>query len=94
MFYVYILRSINQPKQTYIGSTEDLRTRLARHNSGQSIHTNKFKPWEVAAYIALPDRKLAEKFERYLKTGSGRAFARRHLHSQPLKGYGDMLSLM
>jgi putative endonuclease len=79
MFYVYILRSIDHPKQTYVGSTDNLRTRFTQHNSGQSIHTNKFKPWEVAAYIALPDKELAETFERYLKTGSGRAFARRHV---------------
>jgi putative endonuclease len=78
MFYVYILRTVHQPKQTYIGSTDDLRKRLTQHNSAQSIHTNKFRPWEVAAYIALPDKKLAETFERHLKTGSGRAFARRH----------------
>ena len=81
MFYVYIIQSISEPKQTYIGSTEDLRARVAQHNSGKSIHTNKFKPWAVAVYVALPDRHLAEKFERYLKTGSGRAFAKRHLQN-------------
>jgi len=81
MFYVYILRSIDQPKQTYIGSTEDLRSRLAQHNSGKSIHTNKFKPWKLAVYAAFPEKELADKFEKYLKTGSGRAFAKRHLQA-------------
>ncbi len=81
MFYVYILRSINQPDQIYIGSTHDLRTRLSHHNSGQSIHTNKFKPWELEVYVALPHKGLAGKFEKYLKTGSGRAFAKKHLQS-------------
>ena len=79
MFYVYILRSKPQPKQTYVGSTADLRMRLTEHNSGKSVHTNKFKPWELLAYVALPDKTLAERFERYLKTGSGRSFAHRHL---------------
>jgi putative endonuclease len=79
MFYVYILRSVNHPERTYIGSTHDLRSRLAQHNAGKSIHTNKFKPWDLTAYVALQDKLLAETFERYLKTGSGRAFARRHL---------------
>ena len=79
MFYAYILRSKIQAKQVYIGSTADLRKRLSEHNSGKSVHTNKFKPWEILAYIALPDRTLAERFERYLKTGSGRSFAIRHL---------------
>lgn len=82
MYYVYILRSKSSPRETYIGSTSDLRKRLAEHNAGKSIHTNKFKPWELAAYIALPEKHLAEKFETYLKCGSGRAFALRHLIEQ------------
>jgi putative endonuclease len=77
--YVYILKSKTYPGETYIGSTNDLRTRLAQHNSGKSIHTNKFRPWELLAYVALRERSVAEKFERYLKGGSGRAFAARHL---------------
>jgi len=79
MYYVYILRSKTDPAQTYIGSTSDLRRRLAEHNSGKSIHTNKFKPWDLLAYVALPEKHLAEQFERYLKSGSGRAFANKHL---------------
>jgi len=79
MHYVYILRSQPHPKETYIGSTSDPRRRLAEHNAGKSTHTNKFKPWELLAYVALPDKQFAEKFEQYLKSGSGRAFAVRHL---------------
>jgi putative endonuclease len=79
MYYVYLLRSKTHPAQTYVGSTHDLRTRIDQHNAGKSIHTNKFKPWNLMAYVALPDKPLAETFERYLKTGSGRAFAKRHL---------------
>lgn len=79
MHYVYLLRSETRPDETYVGSTEDLRTRLAQHNSGKSIHTNKFKPWTLEAYVAFRDKQLADSFERYLKSGSGRAFTRRHL---------------
>jgi predicted GIY-YIG superfamily endonuclease len=82
MFYVYILQSKTHTRQTCIGSTEDLRSRLSEHNAGKSIHTNKFKPWELAAYVALPEKQLAEKFEKYLKSGSGRAFAKRHMFIQ------------
>jgi putative endonuclease len=82
MHYVYLLRSKPHPDETYIGSTSDLRRRLGEHNSGESIHTNKFRPWELAAYIALPEQHHAEKFERYLKSGSGRACAKRHLLPQ------------
>jgi hypothetical protein len=45
MYHVYLLRSMPNPNQTYIGSTGDLRKRLAEHNAGKSTHTNKFKPW-------------------------------------------------
>lgn len=79
MYYAYILRSENFPDQTYIGSTHDLRKRLAEHNAGKSIHTNKFKPRTLMAYVALPERQLVEELERYLKCRSGRAFAKRRL---------------
>ncbi len=79
MYYVCILRSIAHPDQTDIGSTGDLKKRLAEHNSGKSIHTNKFKPWELEAYVALQHKELTKKFEAYLETGSGRAFVNKSL---------------
>jgi putative endonuclease len=82
MYYVYILRSKNSPDQTYIGSTSDPRKRLSEHNSRKSTHTNKFKPRDLIVYVALPEKHLAEKFEQYLKSGSGRAFAGKHLLTQ------------
>ena len=82
MHYVYLLRSKTHRDQTYVGYTHDLLKRLAEHNAGKSIHTNKFKPWDLMAYIALPEKHLAEELERYLKSGSGRAFAKRHLLTQ------------
>ena len=78
MHYVYILQSAIRPDQTYVGSTQDLRVRLEQHNAGKSTRTNKFRPWNLAVYIALREKNLAESLERYLKTGSGRAFAKRH----------------
>jgi putative endonuclease len=79
LYYAYILRSGSFPDQTYVGSTGDLQKRLAEHNAGKSIHTNKYEPWKLIAYIALPEQHLAEELESYLKSGSGRAFAKRHL---------------
>lgn len=84
MHYVHILRSIAHPDQTYLGSTSDLKKRLADHNAGKSIHTNKFKPWTLEAYVALPHKELADKFEKYLKSGSGRAFTARHLRREEI----------
>ena len=78
MFYTYILRSLSQPEQRYIGSTADLKARLAKHNAGEVPHTSKFKPWKVEAYFAFETKEKAAAFEAYLKTGSGHAFAKRH----------------
>ena len=78
MYYTYILGSISNPAQRYVGHTADLRSRLAEHNSGQSPHTAKFRPWNVETCIAFESLDKAQAFERYLKTGSGHEFARRH----------------
>ena len=78
MFYTYILRSLSDPDQRYIGSTADLKSRLAKHNKGDVPHTTKFRPWKVEAYFAFETRKKALAFELYLKSGSGHSFAKRH----------------
>ncbi len=79
MYYVYLIRSQVDPKQIYTGFTEDLRQRLLDHNAGKSVHTKKYVPWTLETYIAFSDRKQALAFERYLKTGSGIAFAKKRL---------------
>jgi predicted GIY-YIG superfamily endonuclease len=79
MKYVYLIRSKSHPKQNYIGITSDLQKRLIVHNNGGSIHTSKFKPWELVTYMGFADASKALEFERYLKTGSGRAFAKKRL---------------
>ena len=78
MIYVYLLESTSSG-QRYVGTTNDLKRRLADHNAGKSPHTSKFIPWRLVTYVAFDDRVKAETFERYLKSGSGHAFARRHL---------------
>ena len=78
MFYTYILRSINHPDQRYIGSTADLRKRIAAHNAGRVPHTAKYRPWKIETYIAFETEERARAFEIYLKSGSGHAFAKRH----------------
>lgn len=79
MKYVYLLESINSPEEVYVGLTDDLRARLHAHNAGQSPHTAKFKPWRLVTYIAFSDEAKAVAFERYLKSSSGRAFAKKRL---------------
>ena len=79
MRYVYILQSVNHPDRYYVGQTGDLKERLQRHNAGRVTHTSKYRPWRVNTYIAFSDEERASAFERYLKTASGRAFARKRL---------------
>lgn len=79
MYYVYLIQSEIYPDQRYIGFTTDLKARLATHNSGGSVYTAKFKPWKLVSYQAFSEKRKAQEFEYYLKTGSGRAFANRRL---------------
>ena len=76
--YVYILKSEVAPERHYIGMTSDLTQRLAAHNSGKVSHTSKFKHWTIETAVAFRDETKATAFERYLKSGSGGEFARRH----------------
>jgi predicted GIY-YIG superfamily endonuclease len=78
MTIVYILQSEVEPDRHYVGITNDPERRLGEHNSGQSIHTNKPKPWKLTVTVAFEDASKAAAFERYLKSGPGRAFARKH----------------
>jgi predicted GIY-YIG superfamily endonuclease len=79
MRYVYLIRSHSHPNQSYIGITSALEKRLSVHNSGGSVHTSKFKPWKLITSLAFSEDSKALAFERYLKTGSGRAFAKKRL---------------
>ncbi|HEV2806616.1 MAG TPA: GIY-YIG nuclease family protein [Chthoniobacterales bacterium] len=79
MDYVYLLRSESDPQQRYVGFTLDLKSRLGEHNAGRARHTSKFAPWCLMAYFAFRSKPAAVAFERYLKSGSGRAFAERHV---------------
>ena len=79
MHYVYLLQSESHPAQQYVGLTSDLQERLAKHNGGAVSHTSKFTPWKLQTYVAFSSREQAVTFELYLKSGSGRAFANRHL---------------
>jgi putative endonuclease len=83
MNYVYIIRSLSEPSQTYSGVTADLKQRIADHNAGKSTHTSKYVPWEIEFYAAFPEKQVAYEFERYLKSHSGRAFMNKRLMRSP-----------
>jgi len=77
--YVYILQSLSETERFYTGITDDLRARLSKHNSGSVTHTAKYRPWRIKSYVAFSDADRALAFEKYLKSGSGRAFAKARL---------------
>ncbi|MFT6463017.1 MAG: putative GIY-YIG superfamily endonuclease [Maricaulis maris] len=79
MHYVYLLRSVPVPKQRYTGLTSDLQRRVRVRNAGRCTHTSKYAPWTLEAYLAFSTREQAVSFKRYLKTGSGLAFANKRL---------------
>ncbi len=77
--YVYVLQSIDHPEQYYTGLCKEVTSRVAAHNAGQSPHTAKFKPWRLVSYHFFERSEAAVAFERYLKSGSGRAFSVKRL---------------
>ena len=79
MFYVYLIQSEANPERRYVGFTTDLKQRIKTHNAGGSVHTAKYKPWRLVGYHAFSDKRNAQEFEWYLKTGSGKAFANKRL---------------
>jgi putative endonuclease len=76
--FVYILRSDAVSTRHYTGITSNVPARLEWHNHGPCGCTVSQRPWSVAVTIEFPTEKDARRFERYLKSGSGRAFAKRH----------------
>lgn len=79
MHYVYLLQSSAVPSRRYVGYAEDLRRRVADHNAGRNASTAVAIPWQVRTYLAFSTKSQALAFERYLKSGSGHAFARKRL---------------
>jgi predicted GIY-YIG superfamily endonuclease len=77
--YVYILQSLSGSSTFYVGQTRDLTARLAKHNAGEVPHTSKQCPWRIKTAIAFTDQERTLAFEKYLKTASGRAFAKKRL---------------
>ena len=74
-FYVYVLVSEADETIHYTGTTQELEARLTKHNHA---HTSKHRPWRIQTAMAFDSEVKARAFEKYLKTGSGREFARRH----------------
>ena len=77
MHYVYILRCVDD--KPYTGCTDDLKERTERHTNGYVPATKSRRPVELVGYTAFKNKYKAFEFEKYLKSGSGRAFLKKHL---------------
>ena len=78
MHQVYVLGSTVQTDKIYIGCTQDLVARLQQHNSETCSYSSKYAPWEVLVAINFKSKSRAYSFEKYLKSGNGRIFIRKH----------------
>jgi putative endonuclease len=77
MWYVYFLVLNNN--DIYVGSTDDLRRRFQSHQRGQVSSTKLYLPAVLKSYVAVQDGTHARRLERYFKSGSGKAFAKKRL---------------
>ncbi len=77
LWFVYILKCSDNTY--YVGCTNNVEDRFDRHMKAQVHYTSTRLPVEIVNYTAFPYKYKAYKFEKYLKSGSGRAFAKRHL---------------
>ena len=75
MWYVYFLELSNG--DIYVGSTDDLRRRVTSHQQEHVISTSKYLPLILRSYVAAGDETTARSLERYFKSGSGKAFAKK-----------------
>ncbi|NOY35873.1 MAG: GIY-YIG nuclease family protein [bacterium] len=78
MHYVYILKS-EKDGSYYKGITQNLKIRIQNHNNGSAEYSSSKKPYKLVWYCAFPKKEDALRFEKYLKHGSGHAFAKKHL---------------
>ena len=79
--FVYVLRNADPLRRYYVGLTSDVLARLDDHNAGRCPYTVRHRPWQLHVVIEFPDEQRAIRFQRYLKSGSGREFAKRHFDS-------------
>lgn len=76
-YFVYILQCADG--DLYTGCTDNLDERLKRHNHGYVPATKDRLPAKLISYTAFIDKYKAFNFEKYLKSGSGRAFLKKRL---------------
>jgi len=79
MFNVYRIHRLKYLDSLYSGFREDLKQRFSDHNHGRNVSAAPYRPWKLIFYSAFEKKEIALDFECYLKSGSGKAFARKRL---------------
>ena len=77
--FVYVIKAETHSERYYTGLTSDVKSRVEAHNAGRCRHTAPSRPWRLDVVVEFADERRAVAFEQYLKSGSGNAFAMRHL---------------
>jgi predicted GIY-YIG superfamily endonuclease len=75
LWYVYFLELSNG--DIYVDSTNDLRRRFKSHQDAQVVSTSRLPPAVLGSYVGVTDEATARTLERYFKSGSGNAFAKK-----------------
>ncbi|WP_342827293.1 GIY-YIG nuclease family protein [Candidatus Lucifugimonas marina] len=70
---MYILES-DPSGRLYVGSTQDVEARVARHNEGRSKSTKSHRPWTVIYTEAFETRSDAMKRELHIKSWKSRRY--------------------
>ena len=71
MFYVYALSSVNK-NYIYVGMTQDLESRIKRHNQKRERTTKIYAPFDLIYSEKIETRFEARKREKYWKSGIGK----------------------
>ncbi len=74
---VYVLLGANHQK--YTGACHNLRERLQDHHAGRAVRTKHQRPLLLVHYEYVATYEDALRKERYLKSGHGRAWLKRHI---------------
>ena len=87
MWYVYFLALANN--DVYVGSTNDVKRRLASHQTGKVLSTRPHQPAKLRSYVAVETEAHARELEGYFKSGSGKAVALKRLIRRTVTPVGD-----
>ena len=77
--FVYVIQSLSKPERHYVGLTSDVASRVREHNAGQSLQTEKHRPWRLVVYAGFANARHAERLVKDLKSAWARGLVERYL---------------